>query len=242
MNIEATTRRKGNVARLPKPLRDTVNAMLDDGFTYKQIIAELEKSQNPPLPHPISEDSLSRWNHGGYQDYLQTQDRRERMTILSERFLDPAESDPIQLAAGALHGAMIQVCECMDQITQAKPGETDPQNFVRVANALSRMTRSIVIISEYRDELQRLKAADPASKEAQAKARQDMLDKMDQLFGIRPSAALDRIFGPLDGRDDQHPLCGASSPVVPSRASSSEDSNLKSELPTTDNDHQTTTQ
>jgi hypothetical protein len=188
--------------------------MLDDGATYPQIADEINKTA-AVLP-PISKESIGSWQQGGYQDYLQAQDRRDRLTILCDRFIDPAEADPIQLAAGALHGAMIQVCECMDQISQAKPGATDPKNFVGIANTLSRISRSIVIISEYRDELQRLKAADPMSKEAQAKARAEMLDKMDQLFGIRPVKAMDQIFGPVAGSgdraasssttDNQHPL------------------------------------
>jgi hypothetical protein len=212
--------------------------MLDDGKPYPEIVDALEKSTNPRLPHPVTARNISNWFDGGYQDYLQAQDRRDRLTILCDRFVDPAESDPIQLAAGALHGAMIQVCECMDQIAQAKPGEGDPKNFIGIANILSRISRSIVIISEHRDELQRLKAADPSSKEAQAKARAEMLDKMDQLFGIRPEAAIDRIFGPVDaaqGRDDR--ACQAE---VPPSSSISEISNLKSEIPQTNNEPTTT--
>jgi hypothetical protein len=197
--LAANRRRNGRVARLPKELRDRVNSLLDDGVTYADIAEQINKAGK--LTAPLSTDSIGTWKQGGYQDYLRAQDWRDRMTIMCDKFLDPAQSDPIQLAAGALHTAMIQVCDCMDQIALAKSGQTDPKNFTNIANTLSRISRSIVIISEYRDQLAELKAADPSTKEAQAKARAEMLDKMDQLFGIRPVKAIDRIFGPIPGTE-----------------------------------------
>src|SRR5580765_8621041 len=59
-------RPRGKIANLPKVLRDRVNAMLDDGFTYGQIIEKLKQSTDPPLPYPISEMNLSNWEDHGY--------------------------------------------------------------------------------------------------------------------------------------------------------------------------------
>ncbi len=57
MNTVTTTiqapfeaRRRGHVARLPKPLPDLVNFMIDDGKPYSEIVDALEKSTNPKLP------------------------------------------------------------------------------------------------------------------------------------------------------------------------------------------------
>src|SRR4026207_1135289 len=68
------TRRKGKIARLPKPVRDKINALLDDGLSYPAIIKSLNASE-PSLPFPISEQNLSRWKDGGYQDYFAALER-----------------------------------------------------------------------------------------------------------------------------------------------------------------------
>jgi len=58
--------RRGAIARLPKNLRDQINLMLDDGLPYPLISKRL--ADNSGLS--ISDDSISRWKQGGYQDYL----------------------------------------------------------------------------------------------------------------------------------------------------------------------------
>ena len=44
-------RLKGKIARLPKPLRQKINTMLDDGVAYPAIILKLQESADPPLPY-----------------------------------------------------------------------------------------------------------------------------------------------------------------------------------------------
>jgi hypothetical protein len=61
---EGTTR-KGKVARLPKAVRDRINEMIQDGFTYLKIIEALG-----PDGETLNEDCLSTWKAGGYQDWL----------------------------------------------------------------------------------------------------------------------------------------------------------------------------
>lgn len=58
---------RGKIARLPKPLRDLVNRLLDDGQPYRIIIQKLEASTDPPLPYPVIEMDISRWYNKGYQ-------------------------------------------------------------------------------------------------------------------------------------------------------------------------------
>ena len=57
-------RRNGNVARLHKSVRDVMNEMLRDGFSYPAIIKKL-KTLKPPLPYKIAEHNLPRWKAGG---------------------------------------------------------------------------------------------------------------------------------------------------------------------------------
>src|SRR5689334_11194470 len=77
-------RGKGKVARLPKVLRDQVNSLLDDGFTYKAIIQKLNQSTNPRLPYALSEMNISRYKDNSYQDYLAHQDWRADIRSLRE--------------------------------------------------------------------------------------------------------------------------------------------------------------
>ena len=57
------SRRRGKVARLPATTRDHINRMMDDGIPYKAIIQALG-----PSGRHLSEQNLSNWRLGGYQD------------------------------------------------------------------------------------------------------------------------------------------------------------------------------
>jgi hypothetical protein len=70
-------RRRGFVARLPKNMRDKINAMLDDGVVYADIATEVQKSANPPLPFTLTEDHIRSWKSGGYQDWLKQRENAE---------------------------------------------------------------------------------------------------------------------------------------------------------------------
>ena len=73
---ESASRFHRKIPKLPKPLRDLINSMLDDGIPARQIIAKLEASKDPPLPYPISEMNISPWKDTGYD--------RERLMMLSD--------------------------------------------------------------------------------------------------------------------------------------------------------------
>src|SRR5437660_1685386 len=90
------------IARLPKVLRDQVNAMLDDGIPYNLIIAKLQQSTDPPLPYPISEMAISRWKDGGYQRHLAQQERFAYVTENREAALEMVAADTTTLPEGAL--------------------------------------------------------------------------------------------------------------------------------------------
>src|SRR5947207_11766424 len=93
--------------------------------TYSDIVAELQKSTNPPLPHPVSEDNVRRWFEGGYKDHLRNQAWRERIDTRADRYLDVAANDAPQLIAGSLYAATLEISEFMDDLAQTKSDETD---------------------------------------------------------------------------------------------------------------------
>src|SRR6267154_3104363 len=58
-------RRNGNVARLPKAVRDQINAMIQDGVPYAAVIERLGEAGKG-----LGISNLSRWKDGGYRDWL----------------------------------------------------------------------------------------------------------------------------------------------------------------------------
>jgi hypothetical protein len=153
---ETTQRhRRGYIARLPRNLRDKVNTMLDDGSTYADIVAELEKSAKPPLPFPVNEDNVRTWKAGGYQDYLRRQDWKDTLCHRQEKFLDAAENEPVKLAHAAMQMATTGICEHLDELSRPNSkGETDADKYSRITNSLSRLVRSMSALEDYRSKIE----------------------------------------------------------------------------------------
>jgi hypothetical protein len=58
-------RRAGKIAHLPEPIQEQINLMLEEGLTYKRIVAALADA----VPG-LNKDNLSRWRKAGHQDWL----------------------------------------------------------------------------------------------------------------------------------------------------------------------------
>jgi len=79
-------RRNGKVARLPLATRERINQMLLDGFPYRAIIDKL--SAAGLLPLPLSEDNISNWRNGGYQEWRKAQQQKGVMARQTAAALD----------------------------------------------------------------------------------------------------------------------------------------------------------
>src|SRR5579859_7173151 len=77
--VDLDWRRNGNVARLPKPLRDKVNSMILDGVPYPAIIQSLGEDGKH-----LNCMNLTRWRKGGYKDWLAEQAFIERTRARQE--------------------------------------------------------------------------------------------------------------------------------------------------------------
>jgi hypothetical protein len=180
--------RNGKIAQLPVELRDLVNQMLAEGATSAVIIEKLAE-------HGVSlnHQNVSNWRHGGYQDWVA---RQEWLAdIDSER-----ESAAALLAKGdetSFHQAVLQLA--LTQIFQTLRREqlkSDPSNYTRLLNALSRIAREALVTKRYRDDAERHKAAqlkrlDP-EREFNEKEHDIFLKGVERLFGFRP----DQPIGP----------------------------------------------
>jgi len=84
--------RNGKIARLPKPIRQEINQRLENGATARSLIGWLNDLpevkavvQSEFDGHPVSEQNLSQWRKGGYEDWLRHQEALEVVKVLYEQ-------------------------------------------------------------------------------------------------------------------------------------------------------------
>lgn len=100
-----TTSRRGKIARLPQHIRAQLNRRLEDGEQGKELLAWL--SALPEVKavlagqfgdRPITEQNLSEWRQGGYQDWLRHQESCEQVRRMAE------EADDLEAVADEVAG------------------------------------------------------------------------------------------------------------------------------------------
>ena len=149
---EPNGRRTGKIARLPKEARDTINQMILDGRTYKEVIQALGPSGND-----INEDNLSNWKLGGYQDWLRLQQRVDQQQANFEMALDLVRQNAgltIQKAARQIVAA--QICQLLldfDPTAVAAAILENPELYTRLINALARLSEG-ESVTDYRKVLE----------------------------------------------------------------------------------------
>src|SRR5579859_5833120 len=67
-NDQPKRRPRGKIRRLPRPVREKLNQLLDDGLDYKAVLAALGQE----AAHLIEMD-VSRWYTTGHQDWIKNQ-------------------------------------------------------------------------------------------------------------------------------------------------------------------------
>lgn len=126
--------RNGKIARLPKAIRDRLNQQIQDGVPGKALVCWLNQNdevRDVLLQHfnakEITEQNLSEWKQGGYQDWLKHQETRDWVRRLSDEAEDIAEDAgvmPWMERVGALFEVMLgKVVEQQLQKTIETPGQ-----------------------------------------------------------------------------------------------------------------------
>lgn len=148
-------RRTGNIAQLPRAIRDHVNRMLDDGCRFKAIIAWLDQNGHPG----ITGKQLTRWRAGGFQDYLdlnQELARQEKVREMSYEIATANEGCKTQEAALRIAANFLfQIFLKFDPAKLAKQLDMKPQQITTVLNAFTRLSRrsdELDMIKEYKQE------------------------------------------------------------------------------------------
>ena len=98
--------RNGKIARLPRPVREQLNRRLDDGESGKALVAWLnglpevrERIKQDFHGKVISEQNLSEWKQGGFQDWRRHQESRESTRVTVEESLElAADAGPMPLS------------------------------------------------------------------------------------------------------------------------------------------------
>src|SRR5882724_1680893 len=92
--------RTGKIARLPATIREELNRRFNNGSLAKDLVPwlnelpDVKRVMNELFGgRPITEDNLSQWRRGGFQDWLRDEERRARLRQITERYekLGPEE-------------------------------------------------------------------------------------------------------------------------------------------------------
>ena len=146
---------RGKIARLPKALRDQINQILDDGFSYRAIIQTLKDAGTEFPKGCPSQMDISRWKDNGYQRYLKQQERLADVRANREASLEVvADGDTTTIAEADLQISASQYYDLLDDlqtpVIRQKIAE-DPLQYPRFLNAFARLTREMLKLKTYRD-------------------------------------------------------------------------------------------
>jgi hypothetical protein len=131
-------KRRSKIARLPKAIRFELNTMLDDGATYEEIIDWLATKGHPGF----NLKNLHKWKHGGYQDWVQDDERRDQTESLRKWAATLAAGDDEKVLVRALtnfSAARLQrLLGAVDLTAMAEQLQSNPNQCVRFFNSLLR--------------------------------------------------------------------------------------------------------
>jgi hypothetical protein len=135
--------RVGKIARLPLEVRAELNRRLADGRPGPELLPWLNG-----LPEtqavlasdfggaPINAQNLSDWRHGGFEDWLKSQDRFHQTRLLAERAAQLAQAAGGNLAEGSaaiLSGRILELLEA------AGPDKLSPDEIAALITGVSKL-------------------------------------------------------------------------------------------------------
>ena len=144
-------RRTGDIARLPLPVQDSLNRMLDEGVPYAEIIKRLG-----PDARGLTKQKISRWRYGAHQDYLRKQDLATRTRLLTEfaaELIVQPGSDPDQVARVCREVAAGQMLTTLLDHGKDALGtalKSDPSTVFRLFNTICNVSESCLAAEKAR--------------------------------------------------------------------------------------------
>jgi hypothetical protein len=145
------TTRKGKIARLPQDLREELNLKLDNnepGPAILEWLNGLEETQailNEWFDRrPVSEQNLSEWRQGGFQDWLQLQEARRVADTLREHgdaIGDSAAEEALSQSVSTILTVEFAV-QSRARLDSAPDEEQKWKRLVQILRELDRIRRS----------------------------------------------------------------------------------------------------
>ena len=153
--------RNGKIARLPRHIRDELNRRLDDGEQGVRLVDWLNAHEEVKQildadfgGRPINEQNLSDWKQGGYFEWMQLQDSREWVRIVTDEAEQVAEdsgllplSDRISSMSALVLGKLIR-----ELGSQARTDSNSRQDLMRALRELTRLRRDDLKVACMQDQ------------------------------------------------------------------------------------------
>ena len=140
------------ISRLPKPTRDMINLMLEDGLPYKVIIDELAEAGRGITPQ-----SLTKWLQSGYEDYLKNRQNIEEAKTKAEFAADLlrelGEIDVSTIHRACLMLTSLQIFNAIEEYGDEalrKALHVNPSSYFTMLNTLCNMTNSALKLEHHR--------------------------------------------------------------------------------------------
>jgi hypothetical protein len=139
LNSALRSRRTGKVARLPLATRDKLNHLLADGLSYADILQTL----GPEAAH-LTPQNLSTWAQGGYQEWLDLQDKHLLTESVCHHIdhLDKPE-DPDLLFERVLRITAAHIVCTMASLPAPNP-EAPDFTWTRLLKEIPRLTKAVI--------------------------------------------------------------------------------------------------
>ncbi|HEV2207911.1 MAG TPA: hypothetical protein VG167_04000, partial [Verrucomicrobiae bacterium] len=177
-------RPRSKIARLPPPVRQRLNLLIDEGITYAEVITGL----GPEGSH-LTEQDVCRWYKNGFQDWIRNQiwleNTRSRLDMATDVI---AEHDGPNVHLANLHIAATQLIHDLTAKGETLLAE-NPEAYVTVVNSIARLAREALNFQKYREacalariELDKLR--DPARKLTHEETLA-IVDHLDRILGFK---------------------------------------------------------
>jgi hypothetical protein len=145
-----THTRNGKIARLPRSIREELNRRLADGEIGKQLVAwlnnltEVQKVLAADFQkRPISEQNLTEWKQGGFEDWQKHQEARAWVQQLVEESDDlAADSGSVPLAERAAIPVMLALENLIRQVATDSDAAEQRKTILSVSQQLTQLRKA----------------------------------------------------------------------------------------------------
>lgn len=181
----STTTRNGKIARLPKAIRDRLNQQILDGVPGKDLVRwlnDMTEVVDILVQHfnatRVTEQNLSEWKQGGYQDWLKHQERRDWVRRLTE------EAEDVAVDAGVM--PWMERVGALFEVVLGKVVEQRLQNPIETPEQMNELVTLSRELARHRQLSQ--EAAKQRRKELRRQERENPIDMDERIERARGRA------------------------------------------------------